>query len=190
MTLEARRAASRARSPASGSAWRRTDRRRPREDAAAVVVDGRRLAVHDARRAHDVAAEAPRRSPGGRGRRRGSGIAPGEALDQRRPRRRPRCGVHGPGRDDDAVGRAAPRSRRRVIASLRRTSTSAPELAEVLDEVVGERVVVVDHQEHARSSQSLRHAAPPAAAPRALFTHSACSRSGSESATMPAPACT
>ena len=61
------------------------------------------------------------------------------------------------------------------------------ELAEVLHEVVGERVVVVDHQHHGYIDSASLTACNSA---RALLTHSACSRSGSESATMPAPACT
>src|SRR5207249_1541027 len=59
------------------------------------------------------------------------------------------------------------------------------ELAAVLHQVVGEGIVVVDDQNH---SASARRTAWIIA--RALLTHSRCSASGSESATIPAPAWT
>ena len=60
------------------------------------------------------------------------------------------------------------------------------ELAEQVREVVGERVVVVDQQDgHGRASA--RSSAASSAA--SLFRHSWCSAAGSESATMPPPAC-
>src|SRR3989338_8444224 len=60
------------------------------------------------------------------------------------------------------------------------------QLLKILDEVVGERVVVVDDHDHARASaRSMASIRAPA-----LLTHSRCSCSGIESATMPAPACT
>src|SRR4030095_16694853 len=62
------------------------------------------------------------------------------------------------------------------------------QLREVLHEVVGEGVVVVDHQDARHHSCSAMRSAWTAE--RALLTHSRCSASGSESATMPAPACT
>ena len=56
-----------------------------------------------------------------------------------------------------------------------------PELAEVLHQVVGEGVVVVDHQQH-QGLPPVRPARSIAAmSARALATHSSCSRSGTES---------
>ena len=56
----------------------------------------------------------------------------------------------GPARAKSGCGQApAPRSRRALIASLRYTHRRRAQLAEVLDEVVGERVEVVDDEHHA-----------------------------------------
>src|SRR5262249_31699322 len=60
------------------------------------------------------------------------------------------------------------------------------ELAEEMSEVVRERVVVVD-QEHLHYPASARSIAVSSAA--SLRRHSSCSAAGSESATIPAPAC-
>ena len=60
------------------------------------------------------------------------------------------------------------------------------ELREEVREVVRERVVVVDEQDH-RCSASARSIAASTAA--SLRRHSSCSAAGSESATIPAPAC-
>src|SRR5688572_6920729 len=62
----------------------------------------------------------------------------------------------------------------------------ATEHAEVLDEIVGERIVVIDDQQHAAYSSVARLIASTIAI--ALFTVSWNSLVGSESATMPAPA--
>ena len=58
-----------------------------------------------------VAAEAPRRSPGGRGRRRGSGSRPAKRW-MSATEMPASLGVHGPGRDDDRRRARARRSRR------------------------------------------------------------------------------
>src|SRR2546422_9185284 len=95
-----------------------------------------------------------------------------------------RSGRAGPGRDHDALGRHRhdPLDVRRVVAHDLEVGA---ELAQVLDEVVGERVVVVDDEDHRRTA--------PAAIRRAssipwAFEHvSSHSVFGSESATMPAP---
>ena len=55
-------------------------------------------------------------------------------------------GVHGPGRDDDAVV-AAREQLVDVGAVVAHDLDLGPELAQVLDEVVGERVVVVDDED-------------------------------------------
>src|SRR5262249_28098467 len=63
-----------------------------------------------------------------------------------------------------------------------------PQLTEVLDEVVRERVVVVDDDDHGRMvAAAMRRARTR---PRALEQVSSHSVLGSESATMPAPTCT
>src|SRR4051812_30181367 len=125
-------------------------RRDPVEDRAAVVLDRRRLAVHR-EMADDGAAEglgerlvaeadAQRRHPG-----------LGEALDdvEADPRLVGRART---GRDDDAVGPA-----REQLLDVRGVVAHdvelAAQLAQVLDEVVGERVVVVD-DEDAHQAQS------------------------------------
>src|SRR5262249_40185831 len=106
-------------------------------------------------------------------------------------------------RDDDPVG-SQPRDlveRDRVVPA---DVDLGAELPKVLDEVVGEGIVVVDHQQAFRrgfACQPLRQAFaarhPNASAmrmawirARALLMHSRCSASGSESATIPAPDCT
>src|SRR5207247_409163 len=66
----------------------------------------------------------------------------------------------------------------------------ARQFAQILDEVVRERVVVVDDNNHGVPwfARLTRSSARTNAF--ALFTVSTYSRSGTESATMPAPACT
>src|SRR5919112_4147357 len=88
-------------------------------------------------------------------------------------------------RHDHAVGAALEQLRQIVAHHL----DVGPELAEVLDEVVGERVVVVDY-EHARHAQSLwSHASRMASMTAPAFASvSRTSYAGSESATMPPPA--
>src|SRR5262249_46857652 len=59
-----------------------------------------------------------------------------------------------------------------------------PELGEEVHEVVGEAVVVVDDEDHPASASSIARSSAAS-----LLRHSSCSAAGSESATMPAPAC-
>ena len=94
-------------------------------------------------------------------------------------------GLHGPGE----MTIRSRRERGDLVDGERVVAIDAhvlAQLAEVLDEVVGERVVVIDHQQHGYIDSASLTAWNSA---RALLTHSACSRSGSESATIPAPAC-
>jgi hypothetical protein len=56
-------------------------------------------------------------------------------------------GVHGPG-EMDMRRAAGVRSSEMVTLSFRATTGSAPQLAQVLDEVVSERIVIVDDQYH------------------------------------------
>jgi hypothetical protein len=115
------------------------------EDPAAVVGDGGRLAVHLSARAGDrppeglpdglvAQADAQDRHPGVK------------ALDQPERDAGP-VGVAGPGRDHDRLRgeRLHVVDRERVVA---RHAHGGAELAHVLHEVVGERVVVVEDQDH------------------------------------------
>src|ERR1019366_8767677 len=67
-----------------------------------------------------------------------------------------------------------------------------PELAEVLHKVVGERVVVVDHEDsHVHAQSACRQASSTASMTAADFaTDSWYSQAGLASATVPPPACT
>ena len=102
-------------------------------------------------------------------------------------------GVPGPGEITRWVGaqRLDARHVDRVVAA---DLHLGPQLAEVLDQVVGEAVVVVDHDDpwHRRPYQSLSAAATSMArkSAAALFWVSSYSAAGTESATIPAPACT
>ena len=136
------------------------------EEAAAVVVDRARLAVDESLRLADLAAEglddrlvaeadAERRHARGRAGGRSRATRP-------RPAGRP-----GPGETTrcDGPSRSASSA---SIASLRRTTTSAPSSREEVREVVGERVVVVDQQDHARASASSIAISRAASLPQAL----------------------
>src|SRR5262245_18044966 len=125
--------------------------RQAREDAPVVVVDGRGLAVHDARGADDLAPE------GGADRLMAEADTEDrdpsrEALDERHRDAGVARGARA-GRDDDPVG-----SERGHL--VERDGVVAPDLelraqlTQVLDQVVGERVVVVDHEElHSASAR-------------------------------------
>src|SRR5205085_261026 len=144
------------------------------EEAHAVVVHGARLAVDEPAREADLAAEglddrlvaeadAERRHP-----------RPSDELDDalRRPA--------GAGRDHEPVGLDLLEAG--LVVSL--DDDLGPERPEQVREVVRERVVVVDEQDHAAASD--RSIAASSAA--SLRRHSSCSAAGSESATIPAPA--
>ena len=164
-----------------------------REDPAAVVRDEARLPVQERSRLADLAAErlhdrlmaeadaeCPRRRP-----------EPPDELD----RHARVAGAPGPGGDDEPVGseRDGLVGRDRVVPD---GDDLGAELLEQVHEVVGERVVVVDHQDlhrlpspardHRAASCSARSIAASSAA--SLRRHSSCSAAGSESATIPAPA--
>ena len=116
------------------------------EDALAVVVDRAGLAVHQGLGADHLAAkgladglvaqaDAEDRQVGRRGR------------EQRPGRCRPRWACTGRARAGRASGRRASASAT-LIASLRMHARLRPQLVQVVDEVVGEAVVVIDHQDH------------------------------------------
>ena len=128
-------------------------RRAPAKSPVPSCVIARRLAVHHAARRADHAAAVrladrlvPEADAEDRDRARRSAGSTGD-RDARR-----RAGVHGPGETTIASGASAAIAST-SIASLRRTLGSSPQLAEVLHEVVGERVVVVDDEDHGRSGR-------------------------------------
>src|SRR4051812_13535332 len=156
----------------------------PREHALAVVNDGGGLAVHRRlRAAHDAAVDnADRLVPEADAEQRDRRAEAPDDVD-RDPRvfRTPRAG-----RDDDLL-------RRHRADLVERHFVVAPhadlraQLAQILHEVVGKRIVVVDDENHykpACASSSARITA------RALSRVSSYSAAGFESATMPAPAWT
>ena len=164
----------------------------PREHRAAVVVDLRRLAVHELRRAHARGPRRPGPGPGARDRRRAAGSV--------RPRARMSSrvmpawsGVPGPGEITMRSGASASAASARHLV-VAHDADLGSQLAQVLVEVVGERVVVVDEQDglarRARSAHSDLATRSASNMAPALASVSRCSVSGSESATMPAPACT
>src|SRR3954451_25156864 len=144
------------------------------KDAASVVLDHARLAVQQALRAADLAAER---------------------LDDRlmtqadAERRHARV----PHEADQLLGRPAGAGREDQVRRLELRvelvrplhGDFGPELAQVVREVVRERVVVVDEQDHRCSCSASSIAASRAAS---LFRPSWCSSAGSESATIPPPA--
>src|SRR5690606_12782035 len=75
-------------------------------------------------------------------------------------------------------------ARRSIIAEDRRRET---EFSQILHEVIRKRIVVVDHDNHDAASSAIAIAFNIAFA---LLTVSSYSRSGIESATIPAPVCT
>ena len=149
------------------------------EERPAVVTDLGRLAVHELRGAHDLPAEAL-----------GEGlVAQAHPEDGHRGAadeldadaglvRRARAGG-----DHDALGPERQRvlDAHRVVADHLHLGT---QLAEVLIQVEGERVVVVDEEDHARPPASLS----ASKSAWALASVSRSSAPGSESATIPAPA--
>src|SRR5208282_1067301 len=127
------------------------------------------------------------------------GYLRGEAADQLHADARlaRRAGAGG---DHDALG-AERRDFVERDAVVAAHQEFLPELAEDLSQVVGEGIVVVDEQDHCskrlpRCLRRLPRRGVPCAcsraerSARALLTDSSYSRWGTESATMPAPACT
>ena len=162
-TPRARPAARRRRRRASDSATATNGPSMPGEDAAAVVLDRRRLAVHRRAPRARPSRRTRRRSPGARGRRRESASSrPSRRITLHRDARRP-PGRPGPGEITMRSGRQRRDRRRRVTASLRITLHVGAELAQVLHEVVGERIVVVDDEDHGSQALPARARARAAA---------------------------
>src|SRR5262249_7082277 len=136
---------------------------------------------HEARGAHDLAAVdlAERLMPETHAE---HGHGAGELLD-RRLADPGIAGFAGPRRDHEALGllRGERLGRDRVVAV---DLELGAERAQVLHEVVGEGIVVVEDRDHACPA-SARCSASHSARP--LFIVSSHSNAGSESATMPAP---
>src|SRR6185312_1537690 len=172
---------------------RRDERRRQiGKDAAAIVVDARRLAVHRDAGPHDLGAVGGADALVSQANAEDRNAA-AKAADQ--------VGGHaglggraGAWRDDDPLRR----ERRDLIEGNGVISTNerlAAQLAHVAGEVVDERVVVVDEQNHEDAgcvgSRAQRCAGAVSArasmSARALSRVSRYSCSGSESATMPPP---
>src|SRR3954451_4695141 len=156
--------------------------RQPGEDAAAVVANRARLAVDELLRRPDLAAEGLDQCLVAEADAK-SGHAGGEPFDDLDRGAR----VGGPprtGRDDELRPREALGlvGADRVVAM---DDNLAAELAEHVHEVISERVVVVDEKDHSRASASSIASSSAAS----LRRHSLCSAAGSESATIPAPAC-
>src|SRR6185312_6804358 len=162
----------------------------PPEDPLAVVEDLRRLAVHHARRPHHLAAKGlPDRLVPEADAQDGdlAGVGPDHVQADSGL-----VGGAGAGRDHQVRGRqgADVAGRDLVVADHPNLRTN---LAEVLDQVVGERVVIIDDQQHVLRPVELvtaRAISTAFSTARALMTHSRCSSPGTLSATMPAPACT
>src|SRR6266513_2943074 len=151
---------------------------------AAVVSDVRQLAMHHLLCAHHPAAErlpdrlVPEADPEDR-------HAPGHAPDQLQgdPGLARRAGAGG---DHEVRGRKPLDLPNRDFIVPQHPDLGS-QLAQVLDQVVGERVVIVEHHDHAASAEATSAALRMARALCCVSCHSDC---GSESATMPAAACT
>src|ERR1035437_3518118 len=167
------------------------------ENRLAVVNYRRGLAVHQATRAHDLPAKRLADALQAEAHAENRNFT--RHLAQQLQRDSGLGGSARSGRDDDCGGmkRANAGDIDGVVALDRDVRAK---FAEVLHEVVGKRVVVVDHQESkliiARHTTYLfaafsksRAAASARTIARALFTDSSNSAPGSESATTPPPAC-
>src|SRR5271156_1822516 len=168
--------------------------RNTREDRLAVVNYRRSLAVHQAIRAHDLAAERLADTLQAEAHAENRNLVRHLAQESQRD-----AGLGGSARsrrDDDRIGtqRANAGDFDGVVALDRDVGA---ELAEVLHDVVGERVVVIDHQNFfiARHATYLLAAISKSRAAwsartiaRALLTDSSNSAAGSKSATTPPPA--
>src|SRR5204863_5927458 len=95
------------------------------------------------------------------------------------------CGAAGTGGDDELRRREPLRLFGGELVVPQHPHLDA-ERPEQVREVVRERVVVVDQQHHCCSASASSIARSSAAS---LFRHSSCSAAGSESATIPPPAC-
>src|SRR3954451_6117571 len=155
------------------------------EDPHVVMADGGGLAVHQPRRPVDGGAErhAERLVAEADAQQRDAGPCPEELQADPGV-----LGAAGAGREDDPLGPAG-QQRLDALGVVAHHHDLRARPGEHLHQVVGERVVVVDHQDHDRLSSSSASATAVSSA-AALFLVSRSSEAGSESATMPAPAVT
>ena len=153
-----------------------------REETLAVVGDRARLPVHQALGLADLAAVGlhDRLVAEAHAEGRHALAQPADDLQAGARVGRPA----GP-RGDDQVARLELLRRVGVDLVVADDGHLGAELLEEVREVVRERVVVVDEEDHAAPSASSSAASSAAS----LRRHSSCSAAGSESATMPAPAC-
>src|SRR3954463_13144745 len=150
------------------------------EDAVPLVIHERSLSMHRRRPVHGASrSQADRLVAEAHAEQRGRGR---QQIEQFRERpgvtRMPR-----PGRQHDGVGLHRNELLGRLHVGLHDDGRS-PEALDQLDEVVRERVVVVDNEDHAGTSIG----ATAGSSAAALARVSRSSVSGSESATTPAPA--
>jgi len=131
----------------------------PGKNGAAVVVDLAGFAVHELSGADNFAAKAapmawwPRQTPR-------MGTLPD--MWRMRPMEIPAsCGVQGPGERTIAVRCEGFRLLRGVSSSLRRTTDVGAEFTDVLDEVEGEGIVVVENENHSFVSVAPGSPLPP-----------------------------
>ena len=170
----------------------RQRRGQPAEDRATVVLDASSPCRAPARAASS-ARRTPAQAPDGRGTHPSVGIP---ASGIRRTSLERDAGLHpactGPARRHSARSRRAA-AHRRSRGRCAPTCTLRAQLAQVLHEVVGERVVVVE-DEHLHRRQTSPAVRRPAAIARItardFATDSSYSYSGFASATVPPPACT
>ena len=137
-----------------------------REHARAVVMDRRRACHASGQARARPSRRTPGRSPGGRGTRPAPGSPPARRTSSRQMPAR--SGVLGPGDSTMPCGAQRQGVRRRSARRCACTTTSAPELAEVMQQVVGEAVVVIDQQKHGRDYNSLAGRGKIAPSQRAL----------------------
>src|SRR6266853_3352241 len=168
-------------------AGRHEGARQSAKHAETKMADRRGFPVDDFPRMHDLAAEsladrlmaethAQDRDPAGKLAYRG----------ERDPGFR---GSAGPRRNDDACRYHRGDVPRRDLVVAEHPDLCA-QLAQILHQIPGEGIVVVDHQDHARLSIPLEAISAARSTARALARVSCNSLSGTESATIPAPACT
>src|SRR6266487_6705458 len=161
--------------------------RQSTKHAEAGMADRRGFSVDDFTRVHNLAAEsladrlmaeahAQYRDPAGK-------LAYHSERDPRF------IGSTGPGRNDDAFRSHRGDVRRRDLVVAKHPDVRA-QFAQILHQIPGEGIVIVDHQDHVRPSIPLEAISAARSTARALARVSCNSLSGTESATIPAPACT
>src|SRR3979409_2690109 len=157
------------------------------EHPEARMPDRRGFPVHDFARMHDLAAEslADRLMTEAHAQYRDLAckLAYGSQRDPRF------SGSAGPRGNDDTCRFHRSDVRRPDLVVAKHLDVCA-QLAQILHQIPGEGIVVVDHQDHARRSIPFEAISAARSTARALARFSCNSLSGTESATILAPACT